>query len=259
MWKITGKVAAAVGKLAAAALLISFLSIWTTGYVVNSYVETLLKQFHIPLEQQPFALSGLWGEMWGADPGLKDGAKSNAADRAKETGDPAAGSGDASTDDGTSKAGSGDASDAGGTSGGTDKTGASDAGSGSDDGSVDAFGDLPQGELSDIGGGTGPKGNSGAASGQDSASSGDAAGDAAKDGVAMSTDEINATKSQISDADKEKLFGVMNKLPQEAWQQISTYMENGLTAEEMTKVKQLMAQYLDRTEYDEMSSILSKY
>ncbi|MFC4810106.1 hypothetical protein [Paenibacillus sp. GCM10023250] len=258
MWKITGKVAAAVGKLAASALLISFLSIWTTGYVVNSYVETLLKQFHIPLEQQPFALSGMWGGMWGADPELKDGAKSNAADSAKDKGKSAAGSGDASTGEDAPKSGSGAAADASGASG-EDKTGASKEGDGSNDGSVDAFGDLPQGELSDIGGGTGPKGNSGADSGQDSASSGDASKDAAKDGVAMSTDEINAAKSQISDADKEKLFSVMNKLPQEAWQQISTYMENGLTAEEMTKVKQLMAQYLDRAAYDEMSSILSKY
>ena len=75
----------------------------------------------------------------------------------------------------------------------------------------------------------------------------------------MSTDEINAAKSQISEADKTKLFDVMKKLPQDAWQQISKLMEGGLTDDEMTQVNQLMAQYLDRSEYDEMTAILSKY
>lgn len=53
-------------RMLATALLLSFLSIWTTGYIVNSYVETILKQLNVPLETKPFALSGVWGKLWGA-------------------------------------------------------------------------------------------------------------------------------------------------------------------------------------------------
>jgi hypothetical protein len=53
------------------AVLLSFLCIWTTGYIVNSYMETLLKQMDLPLQTQPFALSGIWGKMWGAQPAPK--------------------------------------------------------------------------------------------------------------------------------------------------------------------------------------------
>lgn len=54
-------------RIAATGILLSFLCIWTTGYIVNSYMETLIKQFDLPLETQPLALSGMWGTLWGAD------------------------------------------------------------------------------------------------------------------------------------------------------------------------------------------------
>lgn len=54
-------------RLVATALLLSFLCIWTTGYIVNSYMETVLKQLNLPLEVQPLALSGVWGTLWGAE------------------------------------------------------------------------------------------------------------------------------------------------------------------------------------------------
>ncbi|RXZ83839.1 hypothetical protein EBB07_05535 [Paenibacillaceae bacterium] len=75
-----------LGKIIAAGLIISFLSIWTTGYIVNSYVESLLKQYELPLEVQPFALSGLWGKMWGADPMVAavDGADATVDDGASD-------------------------------------------------------------------------------------------------------------------------------------------------------------------------------
>ncbi|WP_372630911.1 hypothetical protein [Cohnella sp.] len=54
-------------RLVATALLLSFLCIWTTGYIVNSYMESVLKQLNLPLEVQPLALSGVWGTLWGAE------------------------------------------------------------------------------------------------------------------------------------------------------------------------------------------------
>ncbi|WEK54218.1 MAG: hypothetical protein P0Y55_16920 [Candidatus Cohnella colombiensis] len=54
-------------RMVVTALVISFLSIWTTGYIVNSYVETVIKQLDLPIDTQPFALSGVWGTLWGVD------------------------------------------------------------------------------------------------------------------------------------------------------------------------------------------------
>ncbi len=54
-------------KVVATAILLSFLCIWTTGYIVNSYMESVVKELDLPLEVQPFALSGVWGKLWGAD------------------------------------------------------------------------------------------------------------------------------------------------------------------------------------------------
>jgi hypothetical protein len=56
-----------VVRMGATALLLSFLCIWTTGYIVNSYMESLIKQLELPIETKPFALSGIWGTLWGAD------------------------------------------------------------------------------------------------------------------------------------------------------------------------------------------------
>lgn len=62
-------------RVVATALLLSFLCIWTTGYIVNSYMESVLKQLDLPLEVQPLALSGLWGKLWGAErPPVKEAA-----------------------------------------------------------------------------------------------------------------------------------------------------------------------------------------
>lgn len=54
-------------RMGATALLLSFLCIWTTGYIVNSYMESVIKQLDLPIEVQPIALSGVWGTLWGAD------------------------------------------------------------------------------------------------------------------------------------------------------------------------------------------------
>lgn len=299
MWKIAGWLV----KTIAAGLIVSFLSIWTTGYVVNSYVETLLKQYKIPLDVKPYAMSGVWGGLWGADPELKQDASGNAASpKTDESIGGQASSGvseggsssseqssvkgggsseNSSTADGSTATGSESGSvENSGSTGGSNAAGSGSGTSGTNDShavggtsgsaegkadsgedaplAVDAYGDIDSGPLTDIGGGTGPKGNSGTTSGN--GSSGTQAGEASEDGMAMSTDQLNQAKSNMSEADKEQLFNmIMKKLPQDAWQRISVLLENGLTNEEMTEVQQLFAQHLDRSEYDSMMKILKKY
>lgn len=86
-------------RTVATAILLSFLCIWTTGYIVNSYMETLLKQLNLPLETRPFALSGMWGTLWGADePAAKETVSS--PEPTKNNPEPAPEPGPAPADDG---------------------------------------------------------------------------------------------------------------------------------------------------------------
>lgn len=64
-------------RMGATALLLSFLCIWTTGYIVNSYMETVIKQLDLPLQTQPFAISGVWGKLWGAEEAPKEEASAS--------------------------------------------------------------------------------------------------------------------------------------------------------------------------------------
>jgi len=73
MWKWVSWVI----RMGATALLLSFLCIWTTGYIVNSYLESVVKQLELPIEIQPMALSGVWGTLWGADRPSAEEAKAS--------------------------------------------------------------------------------------------------------------------------------------------------------------------------------------
>lgn len=43
----------------------AILSIWVSGYIVTSVVQSVLKQYEIPLTIEPIAFSGVWGMLWG--------------------------------------------------------------------------------------------------------------------------------------------------------------------------------------------------
>lgn len=258
MWKMFGW----VGRAIAVGLIASFLSIWTTGYIVNSYVESLLKQYNMPLDVQPFALSGVWGKLWGADDPVTtdntgiadigsssdddetsqaDNSGENATNNTNGVGSDTESSTTGSGDEGT---GSGDASDNGASGTSTDDTSASGSSSNSstdeDPVAIDAFGQDEEGAITGVGGGTGPKAEAGS--------------------TAVTTEEMTEAKNQLSDADKDQLFEMLaTKLPQEAWQTISTYTENGLTEEELTNIQQIVAQYLTEEQYKQFMDILKKY
>lgn len=213
-----------LGKIVAAGLLISFLSIWTTGYIVTSYVETVLKQYNIPVDVPPMAMSGVWGNLWGSEPLLTAQAVDEAERGAEERTD--------------------------------------DAVSGSDN-QLDEWAEAP---LTDIGGGSG----SHAEGRMEDADQGsviegdefDESGplDLEGMGTALTTEELDHVKNTMSEEDKLRLLDIVStKLPQETWQIISKYVEEGLSEEELLSIQQLMAQHLHQEEYDEMMSILKKY
>ncbi|PWW08809.1 hypothetical protein DFQ01_101535 [Paenibacillus cellulosilyticus] len=257
MWKMFGW----VGRAIAVGLIASFLSIWTTGYIVNSYVESLLKQYNMPLDVQPFALSGVWGKLWGADPVSKDNTgiadadssahddDQNSSDTSSENSSNSANGvgddkGSSTTDESGATTGTGDASskDASGTSTDDASTSGSSSASGTDEDpvAIDAFGQEEEGAITGVGGGTGPKAEAGA--------------------TAVTTEELTEAKNQLSDADRDQLFEMLaTKLPQEAWQTISTYTEDGLTEGELTNIQQIVAQYLTEEQYKQFMDILKKY
>lgn len=261
-------------KAAAAALLASFLAIWTTGYIVNSYVEALLEEYEIPLEKPPFALSGLWGRLWGVDAAGEDPRDGLAADREPIGGfedarrdaggeggptGPGAGRPDGSGDRGGSGSESAVPDPAGGLSGGggmTDVAGGPDEaaglppGDGGEDGAESGDGGeagegAPSGATEETGYGTGPEARSGAG---------------ASGGAIVSTEDLLEAKSRLTDDERNRLFAILvGKVPQEEWQRISEFTEGGLTADELLQVQQIVATYLDREEYDELMGILNKF
>lgn len=177
------------------------------------------------------AMSGVWGKLWGADPLM-------ATDTAAKEDTQAS------------------------TEASIDATSEPDEAAGNDHGeapvAVDAFGEATEPPLTDIGIGGGTQANGGAAPDVGEVQEGTAGIDGKE--TAVTTEDLTEVKEQMSDEDKEKLFGLlMSKLPQESWQTISQYVENGLTEQELTTIQQIMAQHLDKTEYGEMMEILKKY
>ena len=224
MWKMFGW----LGRTVAAALIVSFLAIWTSGYIVTSYVETLIKQYNLPLETQPFAMSGLWGKLWGAENiETPDGAA--AAESASGEGRSTEKSDGSTTEiiDGNDGKAAG--------AGEEGKSAAEEA----DDSAIDSA------PVTGIGAGLGPETQS-------------AQGTTGE--TVLTPDEIAEKKELMSEEDRGKLFALLvSRLPQEEWQTISVYVEDGLTGTEMTNVQQIVAKYLNQAEYDEMMDILSKY
>lgn len=215
-----------LGKLVAAGLILSFLSIWTTGYIVTSYVETILKQFNLPIEVPPMAMSGVWGKLWGSDPLLTTDTANNKENTPSK--------------------------------GGTAETDAQADENSDPPVAVDAFGDISDPPLTDMGIGGGTQANGGAATDETEVQEGMSPGDDTE--TAMTTEDLTIAKQQMTNADKEKLFTLLiSKLPQESWQMISQYVEDGLTEKELTTIQQIMAQHLDKTEYAQMMEILKKY
>ncbi|WP_168123302.1 hypothetical protein [Paenibacillus sp. HB172176] len=244
-----------LAKLIAAGLIISFLSIWTTGYIVTSYVESILKQFELPVEVPPIAMSGVWGKLWGSEPLLVDEGGATASetaglDDAGETDQDEAESEGLSVDSGSDN--SSHPSD----SSQEDSSVSEDEGMPN---ATEVFGNVDDGPITDMG----ASGGSAAGSGQDLDGTGSDEGSV--DGaigteVAITEEGVTDAKEKMSDEDKSKLLELlMTELPQETWQQISSYMEDGLTDDELLDVQQLMAQYLDEGQYNEMMGILKKY
>lgn len=279
MWKMFGW----LWKSIAAALVVSFLAIWTTGYIVNSYVEALLEEYNIPLETQPFALSGLWGTLWGAEKRSADqgqdeirnglaadadaGRRPDAAETGTGGGDRPDGHEDVLRHGGYENSARpqngqeaetwpdgygyeyGDGAAAGGQAEGADDM--NDAAAGGPAEGADGMNDADGAAAPE----PGADGQIGFGTGSEARASAGTAGEAV-----VSTEDLLETKSKLTEDERNRLFAILvGKVPQEEWQTISGYVEGGLTEDELLNVQQIVAAHLDRSEYDELMEILSKY
>lgn len=77
--------------------------------------------------------------------------------------------------------------------------------------------------------------------------------------VIISQDEFNQTKDEISNADKIKIFMIAQQLPQDTMQELSLYMENGLTQEELLAIQDMMEEHLTPEQYEQLMEIMQKY
>lgn len=212
------KIAIWIARIVSTVMIASLLSVWMTGYVVTSYVQSLLKQYEIPMEVRPIALSDVWGMVWG-----KENTSNEVADATRVGSDSDNEQQPQSTDD----AGMHDDEATDGASDG-ENIEHNDGEQADDQWDQDA-----QEVLAPIENGGQPT---------------------------ITPEDIGASKDMLSEEDKERMFELlMTNLPTDSMQMFFTYIEDGLTDQELLDVQQVMAQHLSKDEYEELMDILKKY
>ncbi|OXL86717.1 hypothetical protein BCV73_29305 [Paenibacillus sp. SSG-1] len=244
------KIAQWLLKTVLTVVLISGLTVLTTGAVVNMYVQSLLASFNIQLEGQPTGIGGMMKGMLGLnntkekEPDKEAASTAHAADDSKST--------VGSTN--TAETGTGSTEGAGETAGTGSQTGtnAGEAGSGGSTAGMETGGnadgegtDAPDDALPVMGQGL-----------SESAMGGQSAADQQ---VVISPDEMIQKKDELTATEKEQIFNIlMKKLPQSEMQKISAAMEDGLTEQELSTIEDTISKYLTKEEYAALSKLLEQ-
>jgi hypothetical protein len=220
-----------VARILATVLIACMLSIWTTSYVVTSYVQALLKQYEIPLEVKHIALADVWSMIWGTEQSMQmqltdtpDQELSDATHLSDELEESETVADSANVVEGSKQQDS---------IVGNEEYGIDEPHIDSSDDTnleVDEFTDPSQEVFAPIETGSKPT---------------------------ITPEEIDASKESLAVEDKERMFElIMGKLPPQSWQFFSSAMEDGLTEQELLEVQQMMAQHLSREEYNELMEML---
>jgi hypothetical protein len=244
------KIAQWLLKTVLTVVLISGLTVLTTGAVVNMYVQSLLASFNIQLEGQPTGIGGMMKGMLGLnttkekEPDKEAASTAHAADDSKSTAGSAT----------TAETGTGSTEGAGETAGAGSQTGtnAGEAGSGGSTAGMETGGnadgegtDTPDDALPVMGQGL-----------SESAMGGQSAADQQ---VVISPDEMIQKKDELTATEKEQIFNIlMKKLPQSEMQKISAAMEDGLTEQELSTIEDTISKYLTKEEYAALSKLLEQ-
>lgn len=80
------------------------------------------------------------------------------------------------------------------------------------------------------------------------------------DRFVMSAEEFLSWQEKMTDEDKMAVFAILlGKIPQEDFQSLSLWLEDGLTAGEISEIYRLMDKHLSTEEMTELGNILKKY
>ncbi|MBU5441911.1 hypothetical protein [Paenibacillus sp. MSJ-34] len=243
-------------KLIGIVVLASAISIMTAGYIVDSYIQSLLQKFNLQAAAQPLALSNLLGGLWGSKtPAAKEDA---VAVNGQPAGTEGAKSGGAADETGT--IGSGKTAATGDQAGSNGSGAAGEGGSGQSAGGTSAGSGLATGGLGAGNGLNGTISGQEQAGGQEASGQTGSAGAGSGNETVISREELANARGQLSSQDKEQLFSLLiTKIPQEDLQKISLYVEDGLTESELKEIEQMIAMHVRDDEYDKLMNILKKY
>ncbi|MBB3130524.1 hypothetical protein FHS19_005243 [Paenibacillus rhizosphaerae] len=232
-------------------VLISGLTVLTTGAVVNMYVQSLLASFNIQLEGQPMGIGGMMKGMLGLntakekEPDKESASTAEAPDGSKTSGEraTAAENGTGSTEGAGETAGAGSLTGTNGSEAGTENGSTAGTETG---GTAESEGaDAPDDALPVMGQGL-----------SESAMGGQSAADQQ---VVISPDEMIQKKDELTATEKEQIFNIlMKKLPQSEMQKISAAMEDGLTEQELSTIEDTISKYLTKAEYAALSKLLEQ-
>ncbi|MBY0163507.1 hypothetical protein H0178_48255 [Cytobacillus firmus] len=220
-------------KISLTAILVSTLTIVTTGIVVNAYIQSVLSSFNIQLEAEPMGVGGIMKSMLGVGSGTK----------------PDAGSVNAAKDNRQLEEDQGAADDEPESEAGTQTNGGAkedeETSSGSTGTSVETSNDevAPDNSLPVMGTNTTESGDSSLEDQE----------------IVMTPGDIVDRKDRLPTEEKEEIFAMlMNKLPQSEMQKISEAMEDGLTAAELAEIEQGISKYLNPDEFDKLITMLKE-
>ncbi|MGG1550931.1 hypothetical protein [Paenibacillus ferrarius] len=220
-----------LSKIVIGTVLITMISMFTTWFVVNMYVEDIFRQYQIPALGKKIHFGEFTSRL----------AEELNIVKRKDGGKQAAQGGDAS---GSSPAPSPSPSGAQvspspspatsmGSTQGTDSLAASGSGSGVSPNDDDAVAVMGRAQVED---------------------------NEQKKQLVMSEQDFTKKKDALTSEDKMKIFSlVVAKLPQDEVQKLSLLLEDGITAEEMDQVNTTLKKYLSDQEMSQLMVILNKY
>ncbi|SEL17430.1 hypothetical protein SAMN04488688_10358 [Paenibacillus sp. cl141a] len=220
-------------KISLTAILVSTLTIVTTGIVVNAYIQSVLSSFNIQLEAEPMGVGGIMKSLLGVGSGTKPDAGSiNAAKDNRQLEEDQG----AADDERESEAGTE-------TNGGAKEDEETSSGSTGTSGETSNDEEAPDNSLPVMGTNTSESGRS-SLEGQE---------------IVMTPGDIVDRKDRLPTEEKEEIFTMlMNKLPQSEMQKISEAMEDGLTAAELAEIEQGISKYLNPEEFDKLITMLKE-
>ncbi|WP_339275418.1 hypothetical protein MKY59_30985 [Paenibacillus sp. FSL W8-0426] len=244
-------------KMLLTVVLVSSLTLLTTGLIVQSYVKSLLASFNIEWEGSSLGLTSMFQ---GALGGSKTNEKKSEPE--SEPTDKPVGAEEEKVPEGAISVmgNEGDGSTKSEEKASQDASqGNPDSGQGNLNEKSDLGANSETGSETGANAGAGTAGTSNGTAGTTDASNGTEEGKASTEtgAVVVSPDDITNKKDSLPQAEKEKIFSLlMNKLPQQEMQQISSAMEGGLTEEELREIEQVISKYLTSEEYDGLMEVL---